>query len=295
MRISVVTDEVSADLETALELVKGWGAEGIELRGVGEQRYPDVEGAWVERVPELVREAGLPVAAISPGLFKMPLPQTQSEATKILRWEDMRVFEARTRLEALVEDHLNRLLPAAIAAAAALECKIIVAFSFEPSPVIGARPGRAPEAVIDILREACRQTAEAGMTLAIEVEHVCWGSDARSTLDIIERVGSPGIGINWDPANAFAAGEDAPYPDGWDLLMHHVRHVHYKQARLLPDGRRVFDTEGQIAWPDQIRALVESGYDGWISVETHTRPKVASALHGLRELQRLRSQATVIS
>ncbi|HUY10237.1 MAG TPA: sugar phosphate isomerase/epimerase family protein [Candidatus Dormibacteraeota bacterium] len=291
MKLSVVTDEISADLETALELAKDWGAEGVEVRGVWGGRYPDVGEMWRRRVPELVQEAGLPVAAISPGLFKIPLPSPQPDATKILRWEDAQVFEAHQRIEALADDHLHRLLPAAIEAAQRLDCRVIVAFSFE-TPSSGAEtPEDAPQMVVDVLRDAADQTASAGITLAIEVEHVCWGRDAKSTNDLIRRVGRPGIGINWDPANAFAAGEEAPYPSGWAILKEQVRHVHFKQARRQADGAAVFDTRGVIDWNGQIRALVDSGYQGWVSVETHARPKVASARAGLLELQHLRMLA----
>ena len=36
MRLSLMTDEVSADLETALELAREWKVDGVELRGIGE-------------------------------------------------------------------------------------------------------------------------------------------------------------------------------------------------------------------------------------------------------------------
>ena len=32
MKIAVIADEVSGDLETALELIRSWGADAVELR-----------------------------------------------------------------------------------------------------------------------------------------------------------------------------------------------------------------------------------------------------------------------
>ena len=40
MKLSVVTDEVSSDPETALEILHSWGVEGVELRGIEDTRYP---------------------------------------------------------------------------------------------------------------------------------------------------------------------------------------------------------------------------------------------------------------
>jgi hypothetical protein len=34
MKISIVTDEVSSDVETALEIIKSWGVEAVELRSI---------------------------------------------------------------------------------------------------------------------------------------------------------------------------------------------------------------------------------------------------------------------
>ena len=290
MRISVVTDEVSSDLETALELIGEWGAEGVELRGIGESRFPQVSETWRLRVPELLREAGLPLAAISPGLFKLATPATQSAASKILRWEDSTVSERVAAIERTATLHLEELLPAAIGAASELGCRLIVCFSFENPNWAADSSQPAPQIVIDILRDAAKKVQDAGMTLAVEVEHVCWGATARSTLDIVERVGNPALGINWDPANAFVAGEDLPFPVGWEMVREHVRHVHYKQARRMGKGRG-FDGTGEIDWVGQVAALAASGYDGWISVESHARPKLASARQGLSDLLTLRQGA----
>lgn len=40
MKVCIVTDEVSADPETAIELGVEWGVSDFELRGVGTSRVP---------------------------------------------------------------------------------------------------------------------------------------------------------------------------------------------------------------------------------------------------------------
>ena len=284
MRLSVVTDELSADLETALELARSFGVDGIELRGVGERRYPEVGEFWRARVPQLVREAGLPVAAISPGLFKIPYPEGPDGDTRILRWEDAMVFRRTRDAEALLRHHLESLLPAAIDAAVQLGSPTIVAFSFDRPP---GPSGRAPEAVVDALREAARRVGQAGLTLAIEVEHICWGDTASHTADLVRRVAEPALGINWDPANAFRGGDDRPYPDGYAHVRDVVRHVHFKDAAVdMTSGERRFTFDGVIDWSGQIDALGRDGYTGFVSVESHARPKVELTR---RYIERLRT------
>lgn len=280
-----MTDEVSADLETALELAREWKVDGVELRGIGEQRYPDVSERERERVPDLLREWGCAVSAISPGLFKIPTPEVPPRETRILRWEDAAMFRRHRDAELLARDHLERLLPASIAAARAVHAPTIICFSFDRGE--GRRPARAPEWVIDVLKDAAAQVESAGLTLALEVEHICWGDVASRSADIVTRVANRAFGINWDPANAYRAGEDAPYPDGYAAVRGLVRHVHYKQASMLADGRRAFTPDGVIDWTGQISALRADGYDGWITAEPHVAPKIAQARRAVEELRAL--------
>lgn len=286
MKLSVVTDEISADLETALELAQNWGLAGVELRGIGGERYPEVSPFWQARVPELVRESGLPVVALSPGLFKIPFPTAPAAATRILRWEDEMVFRRFRSAEELVRHHLEVLLPASIDAARLLGTPIIVAFTFDRGET---EPPEAPvpAGVIAALQEAARQVEAAGLTLALEVEHICWGDTGERTARLVEKIGSPAVGINWDPANAYRAGSDRPYPDGYRAVRDLIRHVHYKDAATHPEtGQRGFVYDGVVDWRGQIKALLQDGYQGYLSIETHVRPKVEMAR---RSIERVRS------
>ena len=75
-------------------LIRSWAVDAVELRRAGGQRYPDVSDYWKRRVPELVREYRLPVAAISPGLFKIDWP-TEPAPLHFHRSGDMEQFDAK--------------------------------------------------------------------------------------------------------------------------------------------------------------------------------------------------------
>src|SRR5206468_1230497 len=89
-----------------------------------------------------------------------------------------------------------------------------------------------------------------------------------------------------DPANAFAAG-DVPFPDGYTAVRHMVRNVHFKDARRRSDGGTEFVLDGEVDWPGQIAALRQDGYEGFIAVETHQRPRIAAARSSLERLRKL--------
>jgi sugar phosphate isomerase/epimerase len=287
MRISVVTDEISADIETALELAGDMGLDAVEIRGIEAARYPFVSDYWRDRVPRLIDEFQMTVAALSPGLFKLPWPSEPLPHTRVFRWEDKALFDAHRAAHTVVQEHLEVRLPAAIEAAKMLGAPTLVCFSFAREP--GSPPGPAPDGVIAALRSAAQRVAQHDLQLAIEVEHVCWGDTGSRTAEIVERVDHPALGINWDPANAFKAGVDATdLQDDYAAARKHVCHVHFKDAVVDPaSGHRGFAIEGQLAWDHQIAALRADGYDGYISVETHARPKIDSTRRCLARLRNL--------
>ena len=77
--------------------------------------------------------------------------------------------------------------------------------------------------------------------------------------------------IVWDPANAYVAGEETPFPDGYGLLpKRRIIHVHAKDCDM-DSGRPAWGPLGtrRIRWKQQIAQLLEDGYRGFISLETH--------------------------
>jgi hypothetical protein len=79
MKISLVTDEISADPETAIELGVDWGVHDFELRGFGADRVPNFSAFEKQRIRELLEEFEARIVAISPGLFKIPYPGAKRE------------------------------------------------------------------------------------------------------------------------------------------------------------------------------------------------------------------------
>src|SRR5690606_36742884 len=140
----------------------------------------------------------------------------------------------------------------------------------------GVPAGPAPAGLIALLHQAAELAGAAGMELLIEGEAGFWADTGARTAAIVQAVDHPALGINWDPGNAYEAG-DLPYPDGYEAVRPYVRHVHFKDVRRLEDGAYRYAVHGAIDWQRQIAALRADGYDGYISVETHMEPKVAAA------------------
>jgi sugar phosphate isomerase/epimerase len=108
---------------------------------------------------------------------------------------------------------------------------------------------------------------------------------------VVRRVDRPALGINWDPGAAYQGGEEVPYPAGFDQFRSFIRHVHFKDVTTEPDtGARSVVVDGVIDWRGAFAALRADGFDGYISVETHRRPKIASTFQLLERLRGLVAQ-----
>ncbi len=130
MKISLVTDEVSADLETAIELGLEWGVDAFELRGIGDQRVPHFSDYQKQRVLELREAYGIHFAAISPGLFKIPYPPKKRQQFS-LQVIDAPYYDRWQAARRLLDYHIQELLPASIEYAQQVGARQIIAFSFE--------------------------------------------------------------------------------------------------------------------------------------------------------------------
>jgi sugar phosphate isomerase/epimerase len=287
VKISVVTDEVSSDPETALEVLHSWGVEGVELRGIEDTRYPMISDYWKVRLPQLLREFQLQVVAISPGLFQTKAPGEPRRRMAFSRGGDMRVVREELEEAAKLDRHINALLPLSIEAALQLGARSIICFSFfSRSDHTDGDP--VSDEAVQIMRYAAEKVAAAGLELNIEVSE-----PSLRCADLVRRVQHPALGINWDPGAAFQGGEDVPFPDGFDQLRPYIRHVHFKDVILEPHtGNRIVVVDGVIDWPGAFAALRDDGFDGYISVETHRRPKVESTYRMLQRLRGLVADAT---
>lgn len=282
MKISIITDEVSADPETAIELGAEWGIHHFELRGFFTDRAPRFSAYQKQRLRDALDEFQARIVAIGPGLFKFACPAPSAPRLP-LGWMDRASYDNWAEAKRLADYHLKELLPASLDYANELGADTVVTFGFDRA---GAPPGPPPEEVLNCLRLAAERASTAGIRLAVENEDGFWADTGARTAQMVQAINHPALGINWDPGNAFFADDD-PYPTGYQAVRGRVQHVHFKDAMRDAKGVHHYVANGEVVWAGQIRALVADKYDGFISIETHIRPKVASARAALERLRSL--------
>ena len=130
------------------------------------------------------------------------------------------------------------------------------------------------------------------MKIAIENEPGFHCDTGAATRAIIDEVGSPALGANWDPCNAYGTDE-IPYPDGYAALKPVILNVHAKDTargsliQCVPIG------EGAIDWEGQIRALVADAIVPHVTIETHCLPLVEQSAKNVRTLRALLGKAVL--
>jgi sugar phosphate isomerase/epimerase len=282
MKISIITDEISADPETAIELGTAWGIHDFELRGFFTDRAPRLSAYQKQRLRDLLDELQARIIAMGPGLFKFAFPPPAAPRFP-LGWMDRAGYDSWAEAQRLAHYHLNELLPASLDYANELGADLVVIFGFDRA---GAPPGSPPEEALNCLRLAAERASAAGIRLAVENEDGFWADTGARTAQMVQAINHPALGANWDPGNAFFAGDD-PFPTGYQPVRGMVQHVHFKDAMRASDGLLHYVADGEVDWTGQIQALMADEYAGYISIETHIRPKVASAHVALDRLRSL--------
>lgn len=258
LTLAAVTDEYGPDLDVALAAMAEVGMTGVELRTIGGRNVVDLSNAELDRVREAVEAAGMRVLSIASPVFKCTLPDGPPIDLRFQQdvFGSPRTFADQPAI-------IDRTFEVAVRTGA----RFIRVFSYwrtvEPAKCFGA-VARALGALAD-------RAAPQGLIIGLENEHACNVATGAETARLLEMVATPSLQVIWDPANALVAGEAVPFPDGYRLLPpRRIGHVHAKDCVVNghtptwgPIGAMTID------WRTHIKALVDDGYRGAISLETH--------------------------
>ena len=242
---SVVTDEISQDLDRAIRLAREFDLDGLDIRSVWDKTIHQLDNDELDRLRMAADAAKLSIPCVAPPFLKCTIgvPSEWAEHKRILE----RSLQAAERLGA----------------------RYVRGFSFWKE--IGLE--RHWHQLVDAYREIAPMIERSGMILAIENEPSCLIGTTEHLPRLLRDIGSKNVRALWDPANAAHDGELA-IPDGFDRIFDDSVHVHIKDGRHV-DGKweHAIVGEGTVGLVDFSRALAKRGYDGWVALETHYRPK----------------------
>ena len=260
-KLSVITDEISQDLGHALEIAsKEFGLNYVELRGLWNKNIINLDEKETGEVRRLLQKFGLQVTDIASPLFKTNWPgaPTSKYSPKTQQFGADYSFAQQ-----------GEVLERSVDIAKALSTDRVRCFDFwrldDPKPFRDAMDSK--------LRETAAQVASKKITLLLENEFACNTATGAEAVRTLQAVQSPNFKLNWDPGNAAYRGEIA-FPDGFAKIpKERIGHMHCKDVARKADGTFEWAAMGRgiIDYVGQFRALVQAGYSGTMSLETHWR------------------------
>jgi sugar phosphate isomerase/epimerase len=255
--IGVVTDEISDDLEEAIEIAKSWELEHIELHKIWGKNICDVNEATLSKAIGMVRSSGLTVTSIDSLTLRCQLDNDEEYS-----------------------QHIKHLLKS-IAIAPLFDTNVVRLFSFRKEENVEEKWDQIFEKMELPIKIAERE----GVILGFENASSMNIGTSDDLERLFERFDSPNLKLIWDPGNAYAAGEKLPFPDGYEKVKGKIIHVHLKDAILDEQGKNVWKPIGQgdVDYRGQLETLHKDSYKGVIALETHCTSASGSKVEGTKE------------
>lgn len=250
-KLSVISDEISQDFGRVVEVCKEYGVAMVEPRSTWDTPPHKLTDVQIAEMKRIMKDAGFTVPCIAAPFLKCDLGDADQYA-----------------------EHLG-ILRKCIHLAHEFDCKIIRGFTFwRTGPA-----GDVWQQLLDAYTEPIRICEAEDVYIGIENEastHIATAAEAER---MYQDLGSNRVRAIWDAANeVYATDGELPFPTAFERMKPYLIHVHIKDAvkdpaneagaRCVPVG-----DGGYIDYPAQFQALVDMGYEGACSLETHWRPQ----------------------
>lgn len=277
MYISVITDQIDADLNTALRTAKEYGYHDVELHNVFGKSIEQCSDAEVEQIKSLLAAYDCKVSCIASTVFFL-CPLLKEDQVSLFNPE----FYA---VEGDMEEHLHY-LKRACEIAKALDCPRIRIFPFRfpdnREPYFGTK--EQIELIMEKVKKAVAIAETYGVRLVLEncpYSHLPKGA---MTIQIVKAINSDALKLLWDPANSYRAVRDNVPPEyltttlseECELIAPWIDHVHIKNYTFdaNPALKKPFLhtslAEGDIDFAQLFAQLNAYGYQGAVSLEAET-------------------------
>jgi sugar phosphate isomerase/epimerase len=243
-------------LEEAAQRIAALGYQGLELMA-------DVPHAWPaglldsrkQEIRDCLEDNGLAIANMN--AFMMNAVGDPRQSYWHPAWT-----EPDSNYRAIRREHTLR----ALALAAELGAP-----SVQTSPGGPLQRGRAWSAAAktfyDELMPCVDLAGKLGVLLLIEPEPGLLIETFEQYLEFAGRVDSPSLGLNFDIGHAYCSGQE---PSEWiEPMAKHTRHYHIEDIAATRKHAHLIPGRGAIDFGATLRAIEETGYDGWITVELY--------------------------
>ncbi len=276
MKLGVITDGISRDLDHALGVLTEAGLTQAEFQYIWDSEVGDHADEEIDRIRTLVNQHQVSVSCISRHNFAgLPVMETEPDSPIFLEHVDC--------------------LRRCIKMAKVLDCPLVRIMSCGKEMIIfgsnGAQDwivsGGAWDQLLRLMEVPVAIAEEEDVTLVVETGNNSMITSGWLGGKLCRELGSDRLKILWDVPNTMYC-TDVPYPDAYEHLRGHIGHIHVKDAvaqisRATVDFRPLGKGDVAAYLPDIASALRRDGYEGSISYESVYRPEEGTFEDGFRE------------
>jgi sugar phosphate isomerase/epimerase len=252
--------EQGQTIPEACQKAAGWGYDGIELRG----RRLDVQEpaeAYLDLVAGAIQRSGLKHVLFGYPTADMMLPDAAARAREVER--DIHFYrQAKQRLG----DRFT--LSNTFTGALSNPDKSVPGNAYERHGSACATAAQW-QAAVEGFRLIGDAVAEIGVRLAFETHMHYLHDTPMAAKKLVDLLAKPAIGVNLDYANFFCFPQPAPVGEVVKALGSSLFYVHLKNLGKQQNGDhlRLGLADGDINNREFVRALMQSGYRGFLCVE----------------------------
>ena len=272
MRKSIITDQISMDLEEALKFAKKNGFSNVDLHGVWGKTIEDCSDEEVVEIQRLLEKYEMKVSNLATTVFFM---------CKLKKDYILKPFSptfAVTSGES-IEEHLNYLEKACIIAEK-IDCPTIRIFPFRyPENHILVGTDEDLTLIAENFAKAVTIAEQHKVTLVIENCPYSHCPKPAMTLNLLQRVAHPRLKLLYDPANSYRAvvrRVPSEYlgltiEDEIDLIQNRIGHIHLKNYIFDQNLEKPFVhtalCAGDLDYRKILNQINKNGYENVVSLE----------------------------
>ncbi len=254
--LAVITDEFTQDFEHMCKTAVELEIPALEVRTVWDKNIVDLTDQQVRELKRLADDHGRTICGLASPVFKCVHPAGAAIDERF----HQDAFKATHGFDIQLD-----ILKRALEIADMLEAPMIRVFSFWRT----VEPLALRSAIIESLAEAVETASPHDVLIGLENEHACNLATGEEVKPVLDALPDSGLGLVWDPANSSVSGFQG-FPDDYRKApIDRIIHVHAKDGSFDDGMEWGVIGEGSVGWAGQLKALVEDGYDGMVSVETH--------------------------
>lgn len=248
MKLGIITDEVTQDIEKAVKFAKVHKLHGVELRSLEDTPIDLIPIKRIKEIRNILKCENLEVCNLSSSFFKCSIDSEEEYMENI--------------------EKLKRLMEIAHI----FDCPYIRGFAFFKS---GKFQDRLDD-IVDKFQKPIDMLKSENIQLLLEADPGVFTTNNRGLSQVISKLNSKNIAAIYDPGNDIYDPEgEIPYPDGFQYIERYMAHVHIKDAKLIDGKPKSLKVgTGDVPYKDILKKLKEINYKGYIVLETHYRPNV---------------------